>query len=820
MSAATRRYHDSRSTGWAPDQLLFRRGADFPLNLSCAAVKGGLANCRAAELADTRGLLSSWQRCNGGGIAFIVGPPAVGRSLFLDQLAHVLQREAQYPVVRGGFDGSSGAFRGDAESKADTAEDAGKVLTVLLRVLGLPPSVATLLDTVIERSSAAVRLLDRLAATSAEPADTWELTAQLLLAAASSGLILLLDDLDAAGAEWCSELLYFLAPAVASGERLIVVATGVGPDTPPEPEASRSDFLFVAADVMQSTAASRSPSVWVPLRPLTRQDWQLALRCSDDVVIHLWDASGGRVGVAQRLVLDWLQRKILVSDSDGFVTFDVDADINAIESLFRRVLQRVRNLTELDTAAETMLVRTLQVGALEGETFTADAAAMALGRDRDEIIDLLDPELVLGTHRPEGLLYELPHEAVGGPDGQARHLCRYRFAGPGIWLAFRNGGLSAEQRRELAQLLRDALRALYPEPIADQRIRLVTPLADGLGEMPSSPKGKTPTLDLLIWRAHMHLTAPRQAWSRPRYLRAARALADACTAGAGIVAIHELRVLADGATQFADASDDLFLRGRARAESSRIASSERDRERQLKDGDAAMALLESAGNRAYAAAVAVGLGAAHVRAGDRKEGARLLEQAAREGTPSTAAHALTELAAVVGLETSIARTYLSEALLLWGDTEAVRPVKSTTFRRLACIELRRGALRRAQRMAEVAVRLAGENAIGLASFYVLCNVQIALGDFEAARLTGMHAVTLSTRIDSPEDVAVSMIVLAPAEIFGGYPVTAEPKIQARLANLFSQIRAARAAGAVGPGVASDPSSAQRLIAVQATRSFA
>jgi hypothetical protein len=97
------------------------------------------------------------------------------------------------------------------------------------------------------------------------------------------------------------------------------------------------------------------------------------------------------------------------------------------------------------------VVRVVAVGALEGRQFTAQAVALVVGRDADELID---EHLLAGPERPDGLLEEAGFVALADPrattdgEGEGRWVSRYRFVSELHWRTLRRYGLPGRERHD------------------------------------------------------------------------------------------------------------------------------------------------------------------------------------------------------------------------------------------------------------------------------------------------------------------------------------------------------------------------------------
>ena len=205
--------------------------------------------------------------------------------------------------------------------------------------------------------------------------------------------------------------------------------------------------------------------------------------------------------------------------------------------------------------------------ALEGRTFTADAVAAALGRDRDEVIDLLDDRLVLDDEHPGGLVREAGSLSLDGGTGK-RHLWLYRFDAELDWWTLYHRGLAPGRRRAAALALARAVERAYGAelPRAAGPLARLYELAGDAGAArrvrPMADGGSDPLV--VVWRANAVVEAPDPA-GRPERRRASRILLTAAAALSGPGPYHDGLSFAQRAYRLAplrhDRAEALFLNG-------------------------------------------------------------------------------------------------------------------------------------------------------------------------------------------------------------------------------------------------------------------
>jgi hypothetical protein len=237
--------------------------------------------------------------------------------------------------------------------------------------------------------------------------------------------------------------------------------------------ASAARCLADDLDALVVHLRYRGLAEWWPLRRLERHEisgWLGSM--SFELLIALEEISEGTVGVLVELWDDWRRRGLIEQDDAGRwgVVGGIDRTlVDAADTL----TDTLKSLLGTDDAHQLEDVRQLLAcAALEGRTFTADAVAQALGRDRDEVIDFLDERLAVDVSGSE-LLEEADGVRIVPVRGEVRHLWRYRFVRSLDWRIARERFSTTTEKCACARQLAAALSRLY----APQEDRIATTLA-------------------------------------------------------------------------------------------------------------------------------------------------------------------------------------------------------------------------------------------------------------------------------------------------------------------------------------------------------
>lgn len=306
---------------------------------------------------------------------------------------------------------------------------------------------------------------------------------------------------------------------------MLLVLAVEGPQELGAHQDDEPDSLYVARRL-----TARGLATWHSLAPLTVEEleaWTGA--ATPEVLRSLVQVTGGRAEWAAQQWREWCRRGVLVEDeSDGrwrFATGGRERALDPVGEVLSDRLKRLVGETDLRTLDRTREL--LACAALEGRHFTADAAARALGRERDELIDFLDDTLTGGDSGHDRVLAEAGSVEVSDESGE-RHLWLYRFNSQLDWLTLLHHGVTPHERRTHSLRLAEAMGALY----GGQAHRVAHKLARLYGE------GQDPeraayyrrmgdmgvSRGILLWRARTILDARQEPQDRAERRRASQTL--------------------------------------------------------------------------------------------------------------------------------------------------------------------------------------------------------------------------------------------------------------------------------------------------------
>ncbi len=425
--------------------------------------------------------VASWQ----GRVVLVAGGLASGRTGLARALATRLRAHPAHPVViAGGFRGGEWEpWPSPDPARLDTLKAgvdlAGRVLE-LGGMLGHPGATATakLLGHLAGASSAARGLLSRHAEGKQPPAGRTgpDLVREMLRVAAGPQLVVgwqpvvcVLDDLDRAPAaqEWWQGLVVRLASELRDLPLLLVVTLD-GPPVLGGHELGEPAGLWAARRLVEAGVGA-----WLPVGRLDVAAVAAWLGpCESGLAERLWEVTGGEPSWVGELWEHWRATRVVRRDLPGQWVLGVP-DHTALGKVHDLLWERLDRCYQarLDDDQAERVVHALAVAALEGREFTAQAVALVVGRDADELIDEFDERLLASPERPDGLLEEAgfmeladPRAATDG-EGEGRWVARYRFASELHWRTLRRYGLPGRERQDGCRGLAAALQqVLQPEP--------------------------------------------------------------------------------------------------------------------------------------------------------------------------------------------------------------------------------------------------------------------------------------------------------------------------------------------------------------------
>ncbi|MGA2930322.1 MAG: tetratricopeptide repeat protein, partial [Solirubrobacteraceae bacterium] len=457
------------------------------------------------------------------GTVFVAGDAGSGLSTLLRDLSYAFERAKPRPrVLAGGFeDGRYVAWDPDPGATAKTLRAlkelgsiGGQIATDLTDV-GVP--YAGLIAQILAASALPLEQLERV--TKRERPDLSELAPRLFRELCEAGpVVCIADEADqaASGGLWADLILGF-ARRVTRDQQLLLILGVDGPEQLGVHEDDEPDSLFCARELVADELAC-----WHPLAAVTPEDVGRWIGpTSFEVLRALVEVTGGRAAMTARLWDDWRRRGAVSDEPDGRWRFSARPPADrgperaigrerALDPVGELLDERLKRLIGSDRDELVRTRRLLCCGALEGRRFTADAVAVALGRDRDDVIGTLNDTLAFSDKRPDGLVLEDGSVTVGDGTG-GRHLSRYQFNAELDWLTLRYSLTDAEAR-DLPLKLAQGIQAVYGRQ-SHRVAQTPTSLYDMAGDTAVARHYRRMgdvgvSRDIILWRAHAVLNSP------------------------------------------------------------------------------------------------------------------------------------------------------------------------------------------------------------------------------------------------------------------------------------------------------------------------
>ena len=502
---------------------------------------------RGAEVEKALELLRSFALSRGGGIIFLAGPPGSGRTATLRAIMERSRRETLRPaVVAGGFASSRG---GEYVPWPQGAEDSGLVAKILNAVGETTTSVLTigggghpvvrgvaeLLSQLLKTGAAQWELVETTVRAHSHP--TTALEEVVRAAARRRPVVWILDDFDQAGGAWAAASVRALSGEIVHRLPVLVVASLDAP-LAPDFSAVDSSFASVSASVREALDLVRHGfAEWWPLPPLSKSEFEAWLGPADpDVAELLHAASAGNSLLLAEL---WKECRSNVDGRGAVVRYDArracwewHAAGEDRLSLGAMCMRRLERLLQFGSPFSVLEAREILAhAAREGLSFTAEAVAHAVGRDRDALIDFFDDFLLIRDERPEGLLEEVSAVTFQDIVTGSRSLWIYRFCSHLVWHALRTEGLPPAAGASASLGMARALAAVY----YPQEARVARTIARLLSE--GGQPGDASTFHVLGDRlitgealrrqAEVLMVSGREGWSTWDYAYAASVLLSA-----------------------------------------------------------------------------------------------------------------------------------------------------------------------------------------------------------------------------------------------------------------------------------------------------
>lgn len=472
-----------------------------------------------------------------GATVFVAGQEGSGRTALLDSfVADVAGGHSAPLVLSGSFESGEYAPR---NGLGDRLKKAGSLAESALTVAGpLHPMVAIAAQ-LAAGSKAARKALATLVAKSKREHPIVLVPELLRRAAQAEGpVVCAIDDADRSSQAWWSDLMLSLARQVAVDLPLLLVFAVEGPGELGDHAPDEPPGLFVARQLVGDGLAE-----WQPLRGQASAEVAAWIGPADPAIPRqITEIAGGRASWTADIWDEWRRDGVVREDDDGWsLAAEASAGLGPVSHLLGRRLQRALGEESLPQLAVAQQL--LACAALEGRVFTADALALVLEQEPDEVIDFLDDHLSGGAEGTLGLVEELPTLSVTD-EGGVRHLRRYRFRAELDWLVSRHYGFPGQQQREQRALsLAGALMSLYGA--AAGQVALAAAELFELGGQPENARNVrrihnvTTDRETMLFRARQALGTPGDAAAAERN-RAAEILV------AGAVALYNSGPWPDG----------------------------------------------------------------------------------------------------------------------------------------------------------------------------------------------------------------------------------------------------------------------------------
>jgi tetratricopeptide (TPR) repeat protein len=391
-------------------------------------------------------------------VVFVAGPSGSGRSALLRGIGRRLEKDGRLPDVVAGrvVDGGYVPIE-PARGHSGRAGDAAVALGGAAAMASAEP-IAQLAAQVVRLAGAAVKGMTPDPATIAAM-DFERLCSLLRTVVRERPLVCLIDDCDDADGRWWSELLLGLANEIVTDLPLFIFLTVDSDEPSPDRFPPGAPDPLLTAQIL----AAKDQAHWWPLAPVEPESLQAVMGPAEPVVLNrIRDLAEGRPSWAAELWVDWIEAGAIERDTDldpwHLAPGDPLMAGRALTAVVRDRLLRSCN-GDRDLAGEVQEI--LACGALQGRSFVADAVAVALGRDRDRVIDLLDTYAIVDEEHPQGLVEEGGFVSVTGRDGVRRDLWRYSFPSPLVGIAALRNVAGEGRSRALSAALLASLEHLY-----------------------------------------------------------------------------------------------------------------------------------------------------------------------------------------------------------------------------------------------------------------------------------------------------------------------------------------------------------------------
>ncbi len=411
-----------------------------------------------------------------GKIVFIAAELGGGKTDILNALAQALYRAKPKPNFVAGFFRNGHYYQQtfDWQEKIclkKTVQAVGETASLLGLFPGLYSFAASLIGQLFQTSTSAYEFGTEFKKHPQMGKETADWLRQLLRRTTlEKPLVCLLDNWDQATRFYWDEMLLGCSREISQDLPLLLFLTVNEPINLAVPDEDNSGLTRVIKTLTDKGLAE----CW-SLKKLSQEDVANAIgMAQSEIASKLHALTGGNARWVKELWREWrLNETVVTNDADCWIwNPHHKPTINLYDDVLRNRLAQLLN-AETATAIEDAR-EVLACGALEGIRFTADAVALALDFDRDELIDFLDEHLVQSEDKPDGVLLEDDSVSIAKPDGSTTTLWRYRFVSELHWLALERHGFAeterpdkgTSERSEKTAILVEALKKTYaPEDL-------------------------------------------------------------------------------------------------------------------------------------------------------------------------------------------------------------------------------------------------------------------------------------------------------------------------------------------------------------------
>jgi tetratricopeptide (TPR) repeat protein len=372
-----------------------------------------------------------------GKVVFVVGELGRGKTEIMRSIAEAFkQTKSACNVIDGCFiDGKYQPFIHKVKADySQTSDTIGNIASSLAKIVS--PRFDAFLDfggQLLQTIAASAEFVN---AHTANLPDKPEVPYWLLKiireAAKEKPLVCVIDDFDKSDEtfDW-NFFLLSLAEEIAVDLPILFIVSIKSKASVGEHQIGENNLEYVTRELV-----GRGLADWQYINPMSREDiadW-ISLDTSLGIVSQLHNVTGGNSRWVQNLWRDWrINGNVILNEHKRIWEFSPDKKpaLNQLKGSFEDLLKTLLNTDDLSQIGEAK--KMLGLAALEGERFTAEVSALALGIDTDELIDYLDDNLLVDESRPNGILLENGSIEIETAPNVKKVLWRYKFVSDWHW---------------------------------------------------------------------------------------------------------------------------------------------------------------------------------------------------------------------------------------------------------------------------------------------------------------------------------------------------------------------------------------------------